>query len=66
MKKIWAWLRARAVEPSTWTGVAVIAGSLGAHPEQALTIAQGIGLVVGGTLIGTPRGVSREIMGGDA
>jgi hypothetical protein len=51
MRKLLAWIIARAKEPSTWTGLAVIAGTLGVDAGRALTVAQGVGLIVGGALV---------------
>lgn len=59
MRKILQWVGARAKEPTTWTGLAVIAVSFGADPRIAGDLAHGVGLVVGGALVGTNRMVGR-------
>lgn len=56
MKKILKWLSARAKEPSTYAGVAVIASIAGA-PEVGQKIGQvgsALALILGGGLIAHP------------
>lgn len=52
MRKVLRWMGARAKEPTTWTGVAVIAATLGADPHTATNLAHGAALIVGGALVG--------------
>lgn len=55
VKKTVGWLKSRAKEPSTYTGLAIIASVMGAHKlgMQIDQIGQAVGLVIGGGLIGT-------------
>ena len=59
MRKILQWMGARAKEPTTWTGLAVIAVSFGADARLAGDLAHGVGLVVGGALVGANSVVGR-------
>lgn len=55
MGKFSRWVGARAKEPTTWTGLAMIAVTVGVDPKLASNLAHGIALVVGGALVGVNR-----------
>lgn len=56
MRRVLRWARARAQEPSTWVGMAVIAGTLGMEADTARALAEGVALVVGGALVAKDGG----------
>lgn len=56
MRNILRWARARAQEPTTWAGLAIIATQMGVSAETANHIAQGFALILGGALVVTTDG----------
>lgn len=56
MKKVLGWVFARAKEPTTYMGLAVIAGAVGA-PEVGVVVGKvgtGLAMVLGGGMIAHP------------
>lgn len=59
MRKFLRWAGARAKEPTTWAGMAVIAVTLGVDVHVARNLADGLGLIIGGALVGA-TGMPRD------
>lgn len=51
LREALAWLKLRIAEPSTWTGLAMIAVVLGSDPMQAHSLGQALSLILGGGLV---------------